>query len=139
MRISAYDPAEPVVRRLQASDFNAAAYAQISLGVVAIAFGIPPSEILSASRRVPVAFARQTAMYLLHVVFRMSLSRVGRAFGRDRTTASYACHVVEDARDNAEIDALIEACAVSLRSLPELGPIQIAHAEKFLALPAAQR
>jgi chromosomal replication initiation ATPase DnaA len=139
MRINPYDPAQSVVRRLQATDFNAGAHAQLCLGVVAIAFGMLPSEILSASRRGPVAFARQTAMYLLHVVFRTSLARVGRAFGRDRTTASHACHVVEDARENPEIDALIEACAISLRTLPELGPVQVRHAEKLLALPSLRQ
>jgi chromosomal replication initiation ATPase DnaA len=103
-------------------DLTAAAYAEVALGVVAIAFGIEPAEIRSQNRQAPVVFARQTAMYLLHVVFRMSLSRVGRAFGRDRTTASHACRVVEDDREHADVDALVEACAVSLRELPRLAP-----------------
>jgi len=30
---------------------------------------------------------------------------VGRFFGRDRTTVSYACALIEDMRDDAEFDA----------------------------------
>ena len=113
------DAAEAASQRPR-GDFSAAVYGQITLGVVAIAFGVPPDEILSPSRRAHIAFARQTAMYLLHTVFRMNQSRVGRTLGRDRTTASYACRVVEDARENPAIDGLIGACEASLGSLPGL-------------------
>ena len=51
-----------------------------------------------------VAFARQVAMYQAHVVGGLTLSRVGELFGRDRTTVSHACAVVEDRRDNARLD-----------------------------------
>lgn len=44
--------------------------------------------------------ARQLAMYLAHVVFGLSLSRVGICFGRDRTTVRHACRLVEDERDD---------------------------------------
>jgi chromosomal replication initiation ATPase DnaA len=67
-----------------------------------------------------VAFARQVAMYLAHVTFGLTLTTVGRAFGRDRTTVSHACALVEDARDNPEFDRtleLLEAIATHLASL----------------------
>jgi chromosomal replication initiation ATPase DnaA len=57
-------------------------------------------------------------MYLAHVVFRLSLTRVGRAFGRDRTTATHACRVIEDAREDPDVDLLIAACEETLRHLP---------------------
>ena len=50
---------------------------------------------------------RQIAMYLCHVVLRISLSDIGLAFGRDRTTVGHACNVVEDRRDNAAFDEFV--------------------------------
>jgi chromosomal replication initiation ATPase DnaA len=72
-----------------------------------------------------VAFARQVAMYLAHVAFGLTLTTVGRAFGRDRTTVSHACALVEDARDNPEFDhtlELLEAIAKRLASIDAARP-----------------
>lgn len=52
---------------------------------------------------------RQIAMYVCHVVLRISLSDIGAAFGRDRTTVGHACNVVEDRRDAAAFDAFVSA------------------------------
>lgn len=56
-------------------------------------------------------------MYLAHVCFRANFSAVGRAFGRDRTTAAHACRIVEARRDDPRIDALLErlerACLIA--------------------------
>jgi len=52
---------------------------------------------------------RQIAMYVCHVVLRLSLSEIGAAFGRDRTTVGHACNVVEDRRDDASFDAFVSA------------------------------
>ena len=69
-----------------------------------------------------LAFARQSAMYLAHVSFGLSYAEVGRAFGRDRTTAAYACRLIEDRRDDPAIDAVLgsleNACG-ALRRHPE--------------------
>jgi hypothetical protein len=106
-------PAPPLATR-----DRALACASISQGLVAVAFGVSPSALSSRSRcRKPVAFARQVAMYLTHTVFGVSLSRVGAAFGRDRTTASHACKVIEEARESAAIDADIGRVEKSLRAL----------------------
>ena len=48
-------------------------------------------------------------MYVSHVVLRLSLSEIGVAFGRDRTTVGHACNVVEDRRDDAAFDAFVSA------------------------------
>lgn len=65
-----------------------------------------------------IAFSRQMAMYLAHVEFRVSLSSIGRFYGRDRTTVSHACHLVEDRRDDVWLDyrlAVLElACRVAM-------------------------
>jgi hypothetical protein len=84
----------------------------------AAAFAIPLCELTAASRRTPyVAFARQSAMYLAHVSFGLSYSAVGRAFGRDRTTAAYACRLVEERRDDPAVDAVLGSLEGVCRAL----------------------
>jgi chromosomal replication initiation ATPase DnaA len=74
---------------------------------------VPQSLIINHSRcRAEVAEARQIAMYLLHVVRGVSLTAIGRAFGRDRTTVSHACALIEDRRDRPAFDDMI--CALEL-------------------------
>jgi chromosomal replication initiation ATPase DnaA len=83
---------------------------------VATVFEVDPNEIGAATRRSPrAAFARQVAMYLAHVVCGLSLTEVGALFARDRTTVAHACEVVEDRRDDPELDGRLEhlECAVS--------------------------
>ena len=72
----------------------------------AAAFGVPAKELRRRSRRgAPAAFARQSAMYLAHVVLGLNYREVGELFRRDPTTASYACRLVEDRRDDPAIDS----------------------------------
>ena len=86
--------------------------------MVAAAFGVPLAELRATTRRPrAVAFARQSAMYLAHVVFGLTLTDVGRAFGRDRTTAAYACELVENLRDDPVLDAALEALEHACGSL----------------------
>ncbi len=70
-------------------------------------------------RRRPTCHARQIAMYVCHVVLRLSLSEIGRAFGRDRTTVGHACHVVEDRRDDPAFEAFVSALERVARRLVE--------------------
>jgi chromosomal replication initiation ATPase DnaA len=48
-------------------------------------------------------------MYLARVVLGMTLLGAGHLFGRDRTTASHACRLIEDLRDDPGFDALLQA------------------------------
>jgi chromosomal replication initiation ATPase DnaA len=74
----------------------------------AAAFAVPVDELRAPSRRAPAAvFARQSAMYLAHVVLGLRYSEIGRLFRRDRTTAAYACQLVEDRRDDPAIDRVL--------------------------------
>lgn len=82
----------------------------------ALVFGVEVRELGAATRRSPrAAFARQVAMYLAHVVCGLSLTEVGALFARDRTTVAHACEVVEDRRDDPELDGRLEhlECAVA--------------------------
>lgn len=77
---------------------------QLVLEVAALVAEAPPRR--RDGRRQACHF-RQIAMYVCHVVLRLSLSDIGLAFGRDRTTAGHACNVVEDRRDDAAFDAFV--------------------------------
>jgi hypothetical protein len=84
----------------------------------AAAFAVPVGELHAATRRSSyVAFARQSAMYLAHVSFGVSLSDVGRSFGRDRTTAAHACRLIEDRRDDPAVDAVLGSLECACRTL----------------------
>ncbi len=85
--------------------------------VAAHVYGVTQDELMATTRRARrAAEARQAAMYLGHVVFGVTLAEVGRAFHRDRSTASYACRRVEDRRENPEYDRMIAWMEVLLRS-----------------------
>lgn len=95
------------------------ARARLAQSAVAFAFGVEPEELQAPTRRSrKTAFARQAAMYLAHIAFELSLSRVASAFGRDRSTAAHACHRIEDHRDDLEFDAHMDALETCLRSAP---------------------
>lgn len=72
-------------------------------------FDIENRHLANLSRGVArTAFARQVAMYLAHVACRLTLTEVGRLFGRDRTTVAHACRIVEDRRDDIALDRVLD-------------------------------
>jgi hypothetical protein len=76
---------------------------------VAAVFGVDVGDLRGSRRGSPqVAFARQIAMYLAHVVCRLSLSEIGAVFARDRSTVAHACGLVEDQRDDPILDAKLD-------------------------------
>ena len=88
--------------------------------LVAAAFAVPASELRAATRRAPAtAFARQGAMYLAHVAAGLTFTEIGRAFGRDRTTAAHACSVIEERRENPRVDALF--CVLEVACARHIG------------------
>ena len=85
--------------------------------LVARVYAVPASALRHPTRgRVRIALARQVAMYLAHVVGGVTLTAVGRAFGRDRTTVAHACARVEDLRDDPAIDRPLTILEQSLRA-----------------------
>ena len=108
------------------SVLHATAGARLAEVAAVAAARIPLSGLHSATRgRTPVALARQTAMYLSHVAFGLSLTRVGICFGRDRTTVRHACALIEDRRDDpglelglTALEAALLATMTKLRSQP---------------------
>ena len=85
---------------------------------VAAVFGVEIGVLRATTRGSPrAAFARQVAMYLAHVVCGLSLTEVGALFRRDRTTVAHACIVVEDGRDDPELDRRLEHLERAICSL----------------------
>lgn len=79
-------------------------------------FNILPEDFGSVSRGpARVALARQVAMYLSHVACRLTLTEVGRLYARDRTTVAHACGVVEDLRDDARFDRVLDLVEMIVR------------------------
>lgn len=89
---------------------------------VAADFGLDQAILTGPTRGAPrTAFARQTAMYLAHVCFGLSYDVIGRVFGRDRTTVSHACAVIEDRRDDIWVDCRLATLELICRSVMETG------------------
>lgn len=55
-----------------------------------------------------IASVRQVAMYLAHVGCRLTFTDAARLYGRDRTTAAYACRQVEQRRDDPKFDRIVD-------------------------------
>ncbi len=96
------------------------AAARLAEVAVAACRRVPPRRLRAARRgRRPISQARQTAMYLAHVAFGMTLTRVGICFGRDRTTVRHACARLEDSRDDPRREfglGALETALLALRS-----------------------
>lgn len=93
----------------------------LAVGLTAYALGLRAEDILAPGRGRPAtSFARHVSMYLCHVAFGMSLSRLARAFDRDRSTVAHGCHQVENRRDDPDFDAWIEQLEDGLRSVAPL-------------------
>src|SRR5438045_96991 len=73
--------------------------------MVSYFYDVTLDDLRAGGRRgARAAFARHIAMYLMHVVYSLTLAEVATYFGRDRSTAAHACHRVEDLRDNPGFD-----------------------------------
>jgi chromosomal replication initiation ATPase DnaA len=118
------------------------ARAALLIHLVAMATGVPPQDVLEASRAKSAGTrARWVAMYLMHTSCSVPLMRVAAAFGRDRTTISHVVHRIEDWRSDPAFDAALselEQCAVAapLEFLPDLLGVEGRFASKARELAA---
>lgn len=104
-------PAGPETDRTE----RASRDAEIVEQIVVRAFGLSEPHLRSATRgRQRVAFARQVALYAMHVRFGHTQRETARQFGRDRTTVAHACRTVEDRRDLAAVDQLVDTVESAL-------------------------
>lgn len=94
----------------------------VAIALVAREKNVPIRLLRHRSRcRADAARARQLAMYLSHVILGRSLTEIGDAFGRDRTTVSYACALIEDLRDDRAFDEEVLALEQRLETLRDGG------------------
>lgn len=102
---AAWQPPSPPGR---ARDERSVELCESMIDVVAALFNVPGKELRRPGRStLGVSRVRQIAMYVAHVTLRLTMSDIGRGFGRDRTTVVHACHLVEDLRDDEEFDRMV--------------------------------
>ncbi len=107
---------EEITSAAQVAEALAPRRAEMAQAIVAQVYGLEVRDMWSAKRGNPrAALARQIAMYLTHIVFRMSITAIGSAFGRDRSTAWHALHHVEDMRDDPDVDRILMQLEIMLR------------------------
>ncbi|WP_245410609.1 helix-turn-helix domain-containing protein [Notoacmeibacter marinus] len=81
-----------------------------AIDLIAAIFAVDGRDIRKPTRcGLTVGRVRHVAMYVCHVTLQLTLTEVGMVFGRDRTTATHACHRIEDLRDDPHFDALMDA------------------------------
>jgi uncharacterized Ntn-hydrolase superfamily protein len=96
--------------------------ARVLASIVSSAFSVRPDAVRGPGRGgKTTAFARQVAMYLSHTHLGFSYTAAGALFGRDRTTAAYACRTVEEKREDAGVDALVDCVERAVARVPGLG------------------
>lgn len=77
-------------------------------------YEVPAAEIAARTRRSRrAAHARHVAIYIAHVTMGLPLRVVAAYFGRDRSTAAYACRVIEESRDDPAFDAALASLELS--------------------------
>lgn len=118
-----YTPAEAIAEHAQPWQNRAERSCVDAIILVANHKNVPVRLLIHRSRgRLAVARARQIAMYLAHVILGRSLTDIGLAFGRDRTTVSHACGLIEDMRDDRSFDE--EICVLE-RQLEDEAPASV--------------
>lgn len=88
--------------------------------IVAPLCGVEVDDLLGRGGEARVAFARQIAMYLMHVLYGHSLTEVAGFFGRHRSTAFYACQKIEDLREDPCFDRQLTQLENLLRSAADI-------------------
>jgi chromosomal replication initiation ATPase DnaA len=113
---NSFESLERVAGRLSATrlidDTTPEKRAQICEAVIDLCsalFNVSGHDLRQANRcSQGIARVRQIAMYLCNTTLGVSLTEIGKAICRDRTTVSHAVQLIEDLRDDAEFDAIME-------------------------------
>ncbi len=116
-------PSAQAIPALSAPSINTGA-CDAAIALIAREKRIPVRLLTHRSRcRMGTARARQLAMYLSHVILGCTLREIGDAFGRDRTTVSYACAVIEDLRDDPRFDEDVSGLERQLEAQLDAGTL----------------
>ena len=94
--------------------------AGLAMQMIALPTGVAAETMMSSERLgLRPTRARWLAMYLAHVGYGWPLERVGFAFGVNRNTVGTGCRWAEDARDDPQVDALLERLEIAVRDICE--------------------
>lgn len=99
-----HTPSTPFIRRAKAWRHLSSYGCDDVIILVSRKMQVGIRKIVGRDRLPETARARHIAMYLCHVMLSRNLREVGLAFGRDRTTVSHACALIEDLRDDPAFD-----------------------------------
>lgn len=95
-------------RALPGSSMTTFLIARIARHCVADVLRCEPLAMMGKARGSrKLAYARQLAIHLTHIVAGRSASEVAKAFGRNRATAGHHFEIVENLRDLTEFDDFI--------------------------------
>lgn len=98
--------------------------ADLTLHVVAMRLGTPMETLTRKSRLTQSALrAKRVSLYLAHTGLGWTLERVGHAFGVNRQTVGTACTRIEEARDEPNLNALLDELAATILALCEAPPV----------------
>jgi len=90
--------------------------ARLAKEVVCEANALPHTAMIDGPRGdAQLSLARQTAMYLAHVVGQLTLNEIAVYFKKNRTTVSHSCINIEDRRDSPIFDLQIDFMEKQLR------------------------
>lgn len=79
------------------------------IDIVSAFFNVSSKDIRNSTRSIAsVARVRQVGMYVAHTVLQIPMKHVGRCFVRDRTTVQHAVTLIEDLREDAEFDGIMD-------------------------------
>jgi len=99
------------------SEYACKVIARMAKEVACESYGLSHGEFHGARRGDSrLSLARQTAMYLAHVVGQLTLNETATFFKRDRSTVSHACMNIEDRRDSPVFDLQLEYMEKRLRA-----------------------
>lgn len=125
--IKARRPGRRVFEHPTDSERNRRARLAIELAVSRV-FGVDGSTLWQHNRGIKrIATARQVAMYLAHVACGLSLTEVGRLFGRDRTTVAHGCLKIEVKRDDPTFDRALDLLGWAVPSIVQRVPERFAR------------
>lgn len=120
-------PSTPGERRAIARAAPGAPFiCDLAARLAAAHYELPLAEVAATvrgSRR--ASRARHIAIYLAHVSLGLRLGVVAAEFRRDRSTAAYACRLIEDARDNPAFDVALANLEITAGVLLELGRAEV--------------
>ena len=109
---------QPRIRATPGLALGSKAACDLASRLSATHYEVRPADLLAAPRGSrKISRARHVAIYLAHVTLGLPLASVALLFGRDRSTAAYACRLVEDMRERPDFDVAVATLEIAAKAL----------------------